>query len=165
MTALAAPRTITQYDDTAVPRFMRAIKVAANGKIYHGGLVALNATGYAVAATATGSQRAVGVADLEAWNDQQNTGQAMPVTLQTPFYVVDNTGGADGARSVAIRIGCFVFNNKGGDLVDQSLMGKAVYIEDDNTVRKTSTGSSQAGILVGFNDAGLPIVFVAPALT
>jgi hypothetical protein len=155
--ALAAPKAFKQYDG---PDFLRKVPVKASAIIYHGALVVKTASDYAKPATAAGSLIVLGIADLEAWSDKQGISGQQTTVLDTSYEKIDNTGGADKARHLAVRQGAFVFKNKAGDLVDESMIGEAVYIEDDETVRATATGTTAAGKLVGFDDDGLPIVTV-----
>lgn len=96
--------------------------VAAATRIYAGALVALNAAGDAVPATATVSQRTRGVAQ----------GQA------------DNSGGIAGAIRVATRRGVFQFKNSAaGDLIVRGDIGNDCFVVDDETVAKTSATNTR----------------------
>lgn len=129
--ALAADRNTPQKDGELIP-----VPVAADVKIFAGALVAANATGFAtpgaVATTLTYLGRAEGLAD--------------------------NTGGADGAKTVIVRRGkAFKFKNAAADLVTQASLGKACYIVDDETVAATNGGNtrSAAGTVVGVESDGV----------
>ena len=160
MAALAAPRPITMLgDDTLAP--LRAAPVAANAVIYHGAMVGRNGSGFMAPASIT--IRPQGVVDLEMWNDLAPSGQATGGIIPTPGYKVDATGAANGDRRIVVRMGTFLMNNKAGDLVTTAMIGAPVYVEDDNTVRATAASSLPAGILQGFNDAGLPLVLIEDA--
>jgi len=101
--------------------------VKASTTIYQGSLVALNA-GYAVPASAATSLTAVG------------------------FARATVTGGAsDGAVRISVQPGIANWDLKSGDAPTQANAGAVVYMEDDHTVRLTSTGSSVAGVLVGID--------------
>lgn len=74
----------------------------------------------------------------------------------------DNTGGANGAKSIDYEEGDFPFENHGADLLVQADNGLDCFIVDDNTVAKTNGGAtrSRAGKFLGFNAAGKPLVRV-----
>ncbi len=131
MTALAADRnTPTREGETF------NFPVATNIKIFGGAIVMLNATGYATkGATATG-QICVGRAE----------------------DLADNTGGADGAKTVNVRAGVFKFaNSAAGDLITIAEIGDNCYIVDDQTVAKTdgTATRSVAGKIVGVDSDGV----------
>lgn len=101
----------------------RAIPLAANAKVFQGGMVQVaSASGYGVAAVATVTNVTVGVA-----RDS-----------------VDNTGGANGAVSVKLRRGVFRFaNSAAGDAIGRTEIGKTVYVVDDQTVAKTDNAGAR----------------------
>lgn len=71
---------------------------------------------------------------------------------------VDNTGGANGDKTVMVRRKkAFLWKNSGTDAVTQASQGKVCYIEDDETVAATDgTGTlSPAGIVIGLDGAGV----------
>lgn len=156
MTALAAARQITQGDG---PNFLKKAPVAASTVILHGGMVG-KVSGYWKPATIAIAP--LGVADLGNWDDQTATGQAS-VFNKTTGNKIDNSAGSAAARHFNVRLGVFKMKNKAGDLVDETLIGELVYVEDDQTVRKTAASSVAAGILVGFDDDGLPFVAIGAA--
>ena len=122
MAALSAARDTKRSSDSAKPP-IEVYPVATNTTIYQGGMVALNSSGYAKAAAA-GDTVVVGVAEKTVVN-----------------------AGADAAVSIAVRRGVFKFANKAGDLVTQAdVAGKVAYVENDQTVRHTSTSSILAGV-------------------
>lgn len=131
MTALTADRN-TQRREPG----LHNLPMAANAKIFAGSLVMLNATGYATkGATATG-QVCAGRAEEQ----------------------VDNTGGADGAKTIDVRAGDFKFaNSAAGDAITIAEIGDNCYIVDDQTVAKTDgTGTrSVAGKIVGVDSDGV----------
>jgi hypothetical protein len=111
MPALTQDRNTPMKDGELIP-----FAVAAAAKIYAGSLVVANANGYAAPGSA-----AVGLTALGRAEEQ-----------------VDNTAGANGAKSVNVRRGkAFKFTNHGADLVTQAEVGKTCYIVDDQTVAKT----------------------------
>lgn len=129
MAALTAARNSQRIGDHSYNAVL-SFKVATGVTIYQGGMVALNAGGYAKAAAA-GDNIVVGVAT----------------------ETVTNTG-ADGAVSITVRRGEFWLANKAADLVTQAdiavkaaagLPAGPCYVEDDQTVRHTAAGSILAG--------------------
>lgn len=83
-------------------------------------MVAVNASGYAVPASATASQITLGVSD--GW--------------------ADNSTGSDGDVTVLVRCGKdFLMVNSTSDPVTQSQVGKLCYVEDSVTVAKPTTAA------------------------
>lgn len=110
--------------------------LATNVKVFAGGLAVANASGYA-----TPGAVATTLAYLGRFED-----------------TVDNTGGANGAKSVAISRGeAFKFANLGGDPVTQASLGKVCYIADDQSVAATNGTSTRsvAGIVLGVESDGV----------
>jgi hypothetical protein len=110
--------------------------VAAGVKIYGGSLVALNAAGYLVPGTTSTTLRYQGRAEDFA----------------------DNTGGADGAKTLAVRRKqAFKFANSQVDPLGQADVGNTVYIVDDQTVAKTNGAGtrSAAGKLLSLEFDGV----------
>lgn len=154
--ALSAAKPIAQYGQDHAPAY-RKVPVKDAVVIYHGAMVGPAADGNWAPASITVAPK--GVADLEAWDGQARTGQAS-VQNETWPNKLDNSAGADDAFQFVARRMCIVTKNKGGDLVTRQMIGATVYVEDDETVRATAASSVAAGTLVGFTDAGLPIVQV-----
>lgn len=128
---LAADRNTPYKDGELIP-----VPVAANAKIYAGALVVANATGYAAPGSAATTLTYLGRAESS----------------------VDNTGGADGAKTVQVRRRkAFKWKNSGADAVTQAELGKSCYIVDDETVAKTNgTGTrSVAGTVVQLDADGV----------
>lgn len=135
---------------------LRAYKMKADAVIYPGGIVCIDATGYAIAGeTATGLVTK-GIAAANADN------------------VWDNTGGADGAKSVVVmasqgpqgRIAYWLGNASAGDAVTQAEVGRIVYVKDDQTVMKTSSGASPAGKCLEVSETdGVLVEFVLEPLS
>lgn len=129
--ALVADRNTPMQDGELIP-----VPVAANIKIYAGALVAANATGFATPGAAAATLTYLGRAD----------------------EYVDNTGGADGAKTVLVRCGkAFKFKNLGADAVTQADFGRPCYIADDETVAKTNANGARslAGTVVGVDADGV----------
>ena len=142
MAALTAERNISRKGaaSTGVPMLTPWL-MAASTTIYKGAIVGLNASGLAVsgATIAATAIKLVGICQK---------------TI---------TSAASGSYYVECQQGDFLFNNHGADLVVQADAGAVVYAEDDNTVRKTSGGSTRSalGTFRGFDPtSGLPIVRV-----
>ena len=126
MGALSAARATTQLGGAGPLPEEISYPVAANAICYAGGIAVLNA-GYAAPGSATTGLVAVGIF--------QKT--------------VDNTGGADGAVTVPVRAGVFVLENATStDACAQAQAGTDIYVLDDQTVTKTSSGHSKVGKMV-----------------
>ena len=101
-------------------------KVAAS-KIYAGGLVVLNSSGYAEAATTATGKVAIGRAN----------------------ETVDNSAGSAGDLSIEVEEGIFRFDNSASsDAITIAEIGDACYIVDDETVAKTSGSATRS--IAGF---------------
>lgn len=110
--------------------------LAAGAKVYAGALIALAATGFAQPGAAALNLVAFGRAEED----------------------VDNTGGADGDKSVMVRRGkAFKWANSAGDAIGQAGLGRTCYIEDDETVAATDGGGtlSPAGTVVQIDEDGI----------
>ena len=135
MVALTEGRTTKKRELRVVNRQM-----LANAKIYEGSLAALTAAGYA-------------------------TPGAVSATLKKPGLAratVDNTGGANGAKSIEIEYGTFQFaNSAAGDRIVIGDIGGTAYIVDDQTVAKTNGGAtrSAAGEIVDVDAQGVWVKF------
>ena len=123
MAALTKDRA-TPYRDGIEIEF----PVAANSKIYAGSLVCANTSGYAVPAADTAGLRFLGVALEQA----------------------DNTGGANGAKSVRLRrSGAFEFDAAS---ITQAMVGTAMYVVDDHTIDDAAgpVNDIRVGVLVKY---------------
>jgi hypothetical protein len=113
-----------------------AVPVAANEVIPAGALVCANATGFAVNGVTSTTLTAAGRSE----------------------DAVDNTGGADGAKTVLVRRGpAFRWANSGADPVTQASLLKPCYIVDNQTVAATSGTNTRsvAGVVVGVDADGV----------
>lgn len=109
---LAAGRTTKKTQDAK----RRELPVVANGIIKQGGLV-VTYGGYARRGRVATTDIAVGIAQED----------------------VDNTGGADGAKTVKVERGIWCFRNSAsGDAITRSDIGATCYIADDDQVAKTN---------------------------
>ena len=131
MAALAAPRnTVARSGDLIEP------PVKASTKIWQGGMVAIDAAGYAVPAGATAAHKVLGRAE----------------------DTFDNSSGANAAIKARVSKGVFRWNNSAsGDLIALTDIGASCYVVDDNTVAKTSdTGARPvAGIIFDVDADGV----------
>lgn len=105
--------------------------VAATTKIYAGSLVCVNAAGYAVPGSVATTLKVVGRAEAQ----------------------VDNTAGADAAKTINVRRGTFKFANAGD--VTIAHLETSIYINDDQTVSSVATGKSVAGKCVAVDSDGV----------
>jgi hypothetical protein len=110
-------------------------KVAADTLLEAGKMGAVNQSGYAIeAADSTTVAAVIGRIDER----------------------VDNTGGADGDKSVSMRRGVFSWDNDGTGDGMISLPGKVVYVKDDQTVSaSTGTAAVHAGHSLFVDDNGV----------
>ncbi len=98
------------------------LTVAADSTIYAGALVAADSSGKAVPATKATGLTAIGRAEAD----------------------------AAAGDSVTILRGAFLWDNSSTDAVTIALIGQSCYMEDDCTVAATSTDTSVAGTVLGF---------------
>lgn len=122
-----------------VPNTERYLPLKANTKIWKGAMVAVDATGFIVNVTAATGLTCIGVA----------------------MRTVDNTGGADGAKSIQVESGMFPMTNSttASDDVRRQEIGSPVYGVDNQTVGRIATGRSVVGVLHSFQETdGLPII-------
>lgn len=129
--ALTADRNTPLKDGELV-----VVPVAANAKIFAGALVAANSTGFAAPGSVATTLTYLGRAE----------------------EFVDNTGGANGDKTVQVRRRkAFKFKNYATDLIVQADLGKVCYIVDDETVAKTNGGAtrSAAGAVIGIETDGV----------
>lgn len=124
MALTKARNTIEQGENIIV------LKVKASTKIYEGSIVAVEG-GYAVP-----GKKATGlVAAGRAEEFVDNTG----------------TGGTNGARSIRVKRGVFLFENDITNPVTEAHMLGICYILDDETVTGLDVGASEAGKVLGFD--------------
>lgn len=130
---LTADRNTQMQNGGLIP-----VPMAAGVKVYGGSLVAANATGYATPGAVATTLTYLGRAE----------------------ETVDNTAGADGAKSVLVRRGkAFKFANSGADAVTQASVGKLCYIVDDQTVALTNGNGtrSPAGVVLAVGADGVVV--------
>ena len=128
---------LTDVRDT--PEIANGAKVIAEPvkggtTLYQGALVALDASGYAIPGKKAEGLTAVGRAE----------------------ETVTNTG-ADGELVIRVARGIFVFENStSGKIAAAEVLGPC-YIEDDQTVTKTATSASVAGLVIRVDDEGVAV--------
>lgn len=112
--------------------------VASGVTIHQGALVCANASGYATPGSTATTLTALGRAE------QTVAG-----------------GGVNGANTVHIKRGCFLFKNSATDAVDITCIGKPCFVVDDETVAKTNGTNtrSQAGIVHDVDADGVWVRF------
>lgn len=133
MAALTAARSTKQFEGGPLPRQF-APPVKGSTTVYQGSLVALNAGYAAPMAIATGR-----------------------ISMGRAKRTVVNSG-ADGAVTVEVEPGVFLWaNSSAGDLIAQADVGAVCYGIDDQTVAKTSNGSTRsvAGVIVAVDTEGV----------
>ena len=138
MTALSADFSRKQSGVGPVIALGFAAPVAASTTIYKGSLVAINASGNAVPASANRNLRVVGVSEES----------------------VDNSTGSAGDKTVAPRRGGFVFANSATTAaVSDADIGRVCYVVDDNTVaRHDALGTRPvAGKVLGVDSLGVHV--------
>lgn len=131
MSALTQDRNTQTKDGVLVP-----LLVAAGAHIHGGALVAVNAAGYAVPASADATLAVVGRSDQS----------------------VNNAAGGDGAATVAVVRGkLFKLANSATDPVTQASVGRLCYVADDQTVAATHATNSRpaAGKVFGIEADGV----------
>ena len=128
---------------------MRVLPVEANTNIYLGGIVALNAAGNAVPASATTTVA----------NAQRVVGRAEYVKNGMPGQNAINNPGAAGAISITARKGVFLYASDGSVGVAQ--LGLNCFALDDNTVTALDRASgasvqqyAAAGQVVAIDPSG-----------
>lgn len=104
--------------------------------IYQGSIVALDANGYAIPGEKAEGLTAAGRAEETIEND-----------------------GADGAISIKVTRGVFVFDNTATaeNKITAADVLKTCYIEDDQTVTALATGASAAGRVIRVDDDGVAV--------
>ena len=128
---------------------MRVFPVEANTNIYLGGIVALNAAGNAVPASATTTTA----------NAQRVVGRAEYVKNGIPGQNATNNPGVAGAISITARKGVFLYATDGS--VGAAQVGLNCFALDDNTVTALDRASgatvqqyAAAGQVVAIDPSG-----------
>lgn len=137
MAALTASRNTLRQ---GLPRDRVTVLLKANAKVFKGGLVAVDATGYGVQGASAASLIVMGIATAD----------------------VDNTGGSSGAKSVDVEIGIFKLDNAGSNTITQTSVGSSVYMNDDHTLSTLSTSQSVGGKVSRLDADGSVWAYVGP---
>ena len=111
-----------------------ALPVKGATTIYQGAIVAVDANGYAIPGKKAASLKAAGRAE----------------------ETVENKGG-DGDAVIRVSRGTFVFENSTSGKITAADVLSLCYIEDDQTVTKTGTGASVAGLVIRVDDEGVAV--------
>lgn len=128
--ALSGPRN-TPYRQA----ISLSIGMAPNVTCHQGGMVVVDATGYAMPAKTALNLVCLGIADATVSN-----------------------GATVGENAVSVRVGTYRFASAGGpDQIGQAQLGRVVYLVDDETVAATNGTNtrSPAGVCVGIDPAGV----------
>lgn len=129
MTALASPRPTVSLETGM--NVWRTFKVAADAIIYPGALVAINASGYLVPASADSTLRVVGVA----------APRRHQMTALRGY--VDATGQDNGDLECEVQGPLIALMVNSGSSLTIADVGNDCYAVDDQTVSKTNGGTSQ----------------------
>lgn len=137
MAALSAARNTPVMGEAS---FKTSQPVKASTKIYQGGLVMTDSTGYAVPG-------ASGATTNISWG----------IALST----VDNTGGSNGALSVDVMCeAAFLLDASG---LTQANNGSYAYFTDDHTITTTATSNSKVGTIIQVVSATQAWVYIGVA--
>lgn len=119
------------------------LPVKGGATIFQGALVAVDANGFAIPAKKAASITAAGRAE----------------------ETVENKG-ADGEVVIRVSRGVFVYSNTTtqANKITQAHVLKPCYIEDDQTVTASATGTSVAGLVVRVDSSGVAVE-INPALS
>jgi hypothetical protein len=146
---MAALTTARNTPEMADGGRMRSYTVEANTNIYLGGIVALNAAGNAVPASATTTVA----------NALKVVGRAERVTNGIPGQNALNNPGAAGAVSITARKGVFLYSTDGS--VGAAQVGLVCYALDDNNVTASDRASgatvqqyAAGGVVVAIDSSG-----------
>jgi len=134
MTALTTERNTLQYGSNGDPDLW-ALPVAAATKIFQGGIVCDNGSGYMTKGATATTLIALGRAE----------------------QTVDNSAGAAGDKKIEVRRGVFKFANLGADPVVLADRFSVCYVVDDQTVAKTNGTNtrSAAGLVMDVDATGV----------
>ena len=111
-----------------------ALPVKGATTLYQGAIVAVDANGYAIPGKKAASLKAAGRAE----------------------ETVENKGG-DGDAVIRVSRGTFVFENSTSGKITAADVLSLCYMEDDQTVTKTGTGASVAGLVIRVDDEGVAV--------
>lgn len=137
--ALSTGRKTDQLGTQVEPTEMTLPMAGSSTKIYIGSMVAINASGYAVPASADVTLTVIGCA----------VGPGGSAGLPGSFVL---NSGSNGDVNINVRRGAFKYeNSSAGDAITIASVGKTCYVVDDQTVALTSSGGTRpiAGTVMG----------------
>lgn len=123
------------------------VPLKAAAKVFQGGIVCIDSSGYGVAASAALGLIACGIFDSE---------RAAQPSL-------DNTSGASGDLTARVVQGVFRLDNSASsDLIAQADVLQTCFLVDDHTVAKTDGAGtrSPAGLIIGVDSSGVLVSLV-----
>jgi len=130
------------------------LKMKAGAKIFFGGMVAIDANGWAVPASDTTGLKVIGRAVTPGFRPG---GGSLSWLSGAQTYSVDNTSGGNGALTISVDISAgvrggrwFLYDIDASVPLTQALLFTSVYVRDDHTVGASSTNSIVAGTFMGF---------------
>ncbi len=127
MAQLSAP-----FDAPERAGYTVQVGLAAAAVAYPGGIIALNSSGYGVAASDAAGLVVIGRCEVAA----------------------DNTTGAAGALTTNVKRGVFRFTNSANNPVAEANIGSACYVESDSVVATATTYKLPAGIVIDVDPDG-----------
>lgn len=89
--------------------------------------------------------------DANGFANEAAKGEGITVIGRSEQYI-DNSNGVDGAVTINVKRGVFVWNNDAANPVEEKDVMKQCYILDSNTVTMTSEANSVAGKVIGLED-------------
>lgn len=121
----------------------RMLNIPAKGgaELVEATMAAINADGYAEAATASAGLLIAGCVQR----------------------YCDNRNGEDGEQTVSVKRGTFVWENDGS--IEETDILKPCYIKDERTVTITADGSSVAGIILEVDEDGVTVDMTQGVIT
>ena len=126
MAALTSSRNTPEMADGGR---IRVVNVEANTTIYLGSMVAINAAGNAVPASATTTTA----------NAQKVIGRGEYVVNGIPAQIAANNPGLAGAMQIAVRKGVFMYSQDAS--ITTAAVGSPCFALDDNNVTATDRAS------------------------
>lgn len=131
-------------DPNGSPKYGALYGVAAGVVLYHGALVFVNSSGYAVTLSPDQTMGCIG------YNDGDE---------------IDNTSGSNGDKTFRPRIGEIdLTNGSGGDVIAADDAGKMAYASDNQTANLTSSSGTRAAIgsIQGMNGSKVRVLAGQP---
>jgi len=144
MSALTAARNTPKFGPGEVILSSIDVPLKAGSKVWQGGIVCIDSTGYGVK-----GQTAVGLIACGVFNAEKAASPSL-----------DNTSGSNGDLVARVIQGTFKFaNSSSSDQIAQADVGQVCFIVDDQTVAKTDGGGtrSPAGVVVAVDSVGVSV--------